>query len=88
MIDQVLLRTYQPSDLKSVLILHKEGLIQPQLCAQFTNLLRGGVLPQQEHHGIADILEQHESDESHRDHDNHGLNEAAQDKSKHQKSEE
>ena len=63
--------------------LHEEGLVQPQVGAQLADLLRRGVLPQQEDHGVADILEQQERDERDCDHDNHGLDQAAQDKGEH-----
>ena len=61
--------------------LNEERLIQPQLRTQFPNLLGRGVLSEQENHGIPHILEQHEGDEGHRDHDDHCLDQAAQDKS-------
>ena len=63
--------------------LHEEGLVQPQVGAQFADLLGRGVLPEQEDHRIADILEQQEGDEGDRDHDDHGLDQAAQDEGEH-----
>ena len=57
--------------------LHEEGLVQPQVGAQLADLVGLGVLPEQEDHRIADVLEQHERDERHRDHDDHSLEQAA-----------
>jgi hypothetical protein len=65
--------------------LHEERFVEPQRCAQFADLLGGSVLAQQEHHGVPDILEQHEGDEGHRDHDNHSLYQAAQYEGEHRK---
>jgi hypothetical protein len=63
--------------------LHEERLIKPQIGAQRANLLRRGVLSQQEDDGVADVLKQQKCDEGHGDHDDHGLKQAAQDKGKH-----
>ena len=65
--------------------LYKERFVQTEGGAQLTNLFRGGILAQQEHHGISHVLEQHEGDEGHRDHDNHSLDQAAQYKGKHRR---
>ena len=63
--------------------LHEEGLVEPQGGAQFTDLLRLGILAQQEHDGVADVLEQEEGNERDRDHHDHGLDQAAQYKGNH-----
>jgi hypothetical protein len=68
---------------KKVPELHEKGLIQPQVGAQGTNLLRRGVLPQKEYDRVTHVLKQQERDEGHRGHDDHGLKQAAQDKGEH-----
>ena len=63
--------------------LHREGLVEAEVGAQLRALLGRGVLPQQVGHRVADILEQHEGDEGHREHDHDGLEQAAQDEGQH-----
>jgi hypothetical protein len=41
------------------------------------------VLPQKKHHRVTYVLEQQEGDEGHRDHHEHGLDQAAQYKGNH-----
>jgi hypothetical protein len=63
--------------------LHEEGPVEPQGGAHFTDLLGLGILTQQEHDGVADVLEQEEGNERDRDHHDHGLDQAAQYKGNH-----
>ena len=64
--------------------LHREGLIQPQVLAQCGALFFGRVLAQQVGDRVADVLEQHEGDEGHRQHDDDGLDQAAKDEDQHE----
>jgi hypothetical protein len=63
--------------------LHVEGLVQAERGAQLADLLRPGILPEQEDHRIAHVLEQQEGDVRDHHHDHHGLEHASQDESKH-----
>ena len=63
--------------------LHEERLVEAELGAQLAHLLGRRVLAEQEHDRIADVLEQQEGDEGDRDHHDHGLDQAAQDKGEH-----
>ena len=57
--------------------------VQPQRGAHLGHLVGRGVLPEQDGHRVAHELEQHEGNEGHGDHDDHGLQEAAQYEGKH-----
>ncbi|MCY1524161.1 hypothetical protein D9M68_590840 [compost metagenome] len=63
--------------------LHEEGSVEPQCGAHFTDLVGLGILPQQEHDRVADILKEEEGNERNRDHHDHGLDQAAQYKGSH-----
>ena len=63
--------------------LHEERLVQPQVDPQLPDLVGLGILPEQEDDGVADILEQHEGDEGHGDHDNHCLEQTTQNEGEH-----
>jgi len=63
--------------------LHEEGLVQAQVDAQLPDLVGLGVLPEQEDDRVADVLEQHEGDEGHGNHDNHCLEQTAQNEGEH-----
>ena len=58
--------------------LHDKGLVQPQIGAQGRTLSGRGVLAEQEHHRIPDVLEQQERHKGDRHHDQDGLNQAAE----------
>ena len=58
-------------------------VVEAEVCAQLSDLLRRGVLPEQEHHRVTHILEQQERDERHRDHDDHSLHQPLHDKGQH-----
>ena len=67
--------------------LHGEGLGDAEVLAQrvaLLLLLLRGVLAQQIRHRVADKLEQHQSDECHRQHHDHGLQQAAKTEDEHQ----
>ena len=61
----------------------KKGWSSPRSARSCADLLGRGVLPEQEHHRIAHVLEQHEGDERHGDHHDHGLEQATENKCKH-----
>jgi hypothetical protein len=52
-------------------------LVEPQVGAQLRTLLRRRILAQQVGDGIAHVLEEHECNERHGEHHDHGLDEAA-----------
>ena len=64
--------------------LDRERLVEAEIGAQLRPLLRRGVLAEDVGDRIADVLEQHERDERHREHDEDGLDKAAKDEGKHQ----
>ena len=61
----------------------KKGWSSPRSARSCADLVGFGVLPEQEDHRVADILEQQERDERDCDHDDHSLEQAAQDKGEH-----
>ena len=63
--------------------LHHKGLVQPQVGPQLLALLHRGVLPHQVGDRVTDKLKQHEGNESHREHHDHGLQQTAEDESQH-----
>ena len=63
--------------------LHHKRLVQPQVAAQLRNLIGPRILPEQKHHRVAHILEQHERNESDHPHHHQGLGESAQDEGEH-----
>ena len=63
--------------------LDREGALEAEIGAQLLALLRRRVLTQDVGDRIADVLEQHEGDERHRQHHEDGLDEAAKDEGKH-----
>ena len=63
--------------------LHREGLVEPEVGAQLRALLRRCVLAEQVGDRIADVLEQQERDEGHRQHHDDGLEQAAEDEGEH-----
>ena len=65
-------------------ILHKKRLVQAEVGAQLRDLLGRGILAQQKHHRIAHILKQQKSHEGHHRHHQNGLQQALNDKGKHQ----
>ena len=63
--------------------LHGWGIIQPQLLAQHRPVLHGGVLADHGVDGVADVAEQREGDQSHRQQHGDGLQHSSQDKGNH-----
>ncbi|MDP9900568.1 hypothetical protein J2W36_002834 [Variovorax ginsengisoli] len=63
--------------------LHDEGLVQPQIGPQLTDLLRSCILAQQKNNRISHELKQQERKKRYCDHHDHSLDQAAQNKSKH-----
>ena len=63
--------------------LHDEGLVEPEVAAQLVALLLRGVLAQQVGDRVADVLEQHEGDEGHREHHDDGLGQPAKNENEH-----
>lgn len=63
--------------------LDEERAIEAKRRAHRGGFLGCGVLSEQEHDRVADILEQHEGDQGDRDHDDQRLDEATQDEGEH-----
>ena len=64
--------------------LHEERLVEAEVGAQLRAICSGvASCPSMNDHRVADVLEQHEGDERHREHDEHGLDQAAQDEGEH-----
>ena len=61
----------------------KKGWSSPRSARSCADLVGLGVLPEQEDHRVADVLEQQERDERDRDHHDHGLDQSAQDEGEH-----
>ncbi|CFN63945.1 Uncharacterised protein [Bordetella pertussis] len=63
--------------------LDRRRVVQAEALAQLDPLGVGGVLPQHDGDGIADVLEKHESQQGDGEHDRRGLQDAAQNECKH-----
>ena len=63
--------------------LHREGTVQTEITAQIVALFLGSVLPKDAGDRVADILEQHEGDEGHREHHDDSLKQAAKYENQH-----
>ena len=61
----------------------ENGCVEPEVGAHLLALLRRGVLASRLVDRIADVVEQRERDERHREHHDHALEQAAEDEGEH-----